>query len=117
VHKVESGRKVFGGDVVFQYLETRVTGSLHLEEVGLEVGRHHQTVRCDALREPEGDRAAAGADLETTPARADTKTGEAFVRAGVQGGLEPSEPDALLSPSVVVDVALTHIGTSHTWQA
>ena len=109
VHKIEPGRQVFGGDVVSQHLQGRIASRLGLKEVRLQIGCDDLAVGGDVLREPQRDRAATRADLDTPAARPDTEASK--VRAGpvVERALQTREPDPLLGPRVVVRVtAPTH---------
>ena len=90
-------------------IEGRDAGRRGFEEVGLEIGRDHAPSRRDTLREPERDRAAAGADFETALSRAGAESQQVLASAGVERSFETREADALVLPCVVVGVVAAHV--------
>src|SRR5262249_7927081 len=84
---------------------------LQLEEVGLEVGRYDDPVGRDLLREPTGDRAAPGPDLQTSNPWLDPQVQKLLARTRVERDLEPSQPYLFLVPAMLVDVPVARVGS------
>ena len=103
VHEVELARgQLVGEQVVGAHLEVRVRQAV--EHRGVEVGRQHRAVGRDAVGQPPGDRAAAGADLQAPPPAADAARLELGDRPRVEERLQGPQPLALRRPRVVVRV-------------
>jgi hypothetical protein len=63
VHQVEAGRrKRILGDVVVPHF-----AASGVQEPGLQIGGHDSSLRANLLRQPVGDGAGPGADLQALP--------------------------------------------------
>jgi len=59
MHEVETGRQLFGGDVVAEDVEPRIATRCCLEEFRLKIRGDDDTARTDTLRQPERYRSTA----------------------------------------------------------
>lgn len=75
------------------------------EKAGIEVGRDDVSGGTDLLREPARDGASASADLQAVPPGSDAEGGEMAYGAGIEPGLQASQPLALLLPGIIEEIA------------
>jgi hypothetical protein len=95
VHEIKRPlRKRVGTHVVTEHLHVR--GADRAEEVGLEVGRGHPTVRADPVGKPTRDGATAAPDLQAPCASAEAEPLETPDRQGIKTFLEQLEAAQLV---------------------
>ena len=97
------GREWVGEDVEPAHLEART--AVGLEQGGVEVDGEHRAVDADLGGEPAGDRAVAGADLETAPSRSDPGALQLGDGQRVAAALQGVEALGLTLPPLVEDVS------------
>ena len=84
MHEVETGRQLFGGDVVGQDVERRIATRCCLEEVRLKIRGDDDTARTDTLLQPEGYRSTAGTYFQTARSRTHSQAVEVCAGARIK---------------------------------